>query len=431
MTLTLKRIILNITLIVILAVNVISGYGQGISFGARVTPSVVPSVAVKNPSPSNVYGRSDFNINFGIYAFKSFNSSPWGIKAGLEYGAVPFFVGFDAPRNAFGTGGGGDEQINTSFRTNNFGYAALVVSPTFKLLVKGRYLEFTAGPSIRFYNYPKNGFSELGFAFNRAVPYDENDPAAGPPDLRVRVTDLDLFYFSLPVSVDYAIRSGPRSQMKFGIMHNISKPLRGELEVQMYGKMYGGSFKPRTGFWGINLQYERLSKNASLSYEKRSPDRNVEGGIRKSLFVETYTKSRFLTATFDMRVAKNRNDGFGITGGAGIGNEYLSDATTDNISPYKRMLALPIGINYIVGRKSHGLEVGAGITPQIPLQHVRNGIRYSGTLYTSRIGYRFQPVNEGFIGRLAWNPVMEHIPVFSGHRLTLGNVAISAGYSFQ
>lgn len=199
MTQTSNRYVLRLTLAAILAANVLFTYGQGSAFGFRFTPSLVPSVAVENPSPSNVYGFSHFNINAGVYALKYFKSSRWGIKAGLDYGAIPYLVGIDAPRNAFGTGGGGDAQINTWLRTNEFDYAALTMTPTFKVPVKGRFLEFSAGPSVRFYNYPKDGFNELGFAFNRAIPYDENDPAAGPLDLRARITDLDLLYLSFPV----------------------------------------------------------------------------------------------------------------------------------------------------------------------------------------------------------------------------------------
>lgn len=408
-----------------------STYGQGTALGVRFTPSLVPSAAVENPSPSNLYNRSFFDVNGGVYALKYFKSSRWGIKAGLEFGALPNFVGFDAPRNAFGTGNGGNAQINTWLRSNKHAYAALTMTPTFKVPIKGRFLEISAGPSVRFYNFPKDGFSETSFAFNRAVPYDENDPAAGPPDLRVRITDLDLLYLSFPVSIDYVVRAGKRSQVKFGIMHNISKPLHGEVEVYMYGKMYSGSFRPRTGFWGVNVQFERLSKKASLPYEKRAPAPSVEGRLRKSLFVETYTKPGFVTANFDMRLIKDSNNGFGITVGAGIGNAYLSEAPTNNTSPYERYIALPVGINYIVGQKLHGLEVGTGVSPQIQLQGVRDGLRSSGAIYHGRVGYRFQPIYEGFIGRIAWAPTLERNRILSNYELTLGNVALSVGYSFK
>lgn len=42
-------------------------------------------------------------------------------------------------------------------------------------------------------------------------PFDFDDPAAGPPDLSVRVNNLDQFHFSFPVSADYVIRVNKRS----------------------------------------------------------------------------------------------------------------------------------------------------------------------------------------------------------------------------
>jgi hypothetical protein len=423
---------LAVTLTSLMVVNVTVVYGQGTGFGIRVTPSLVPNVAVKNSSPSNVFGWSHFNVNVGVYALRYFKSSLWGVKAGLDFGAIPNLVGIDAPRNAFGKGGNTDEQINTWLRTSKDSYKALTVTASFKVPIKARYFEFNAGPSVRFYDYyRKDGYSEIGLAFNRAVPYDENDPSAGPPDVRVRITDLDLPYLSFPVSVDYVVRMGKRNQVKFGLMHNISAPLHGELEVQMYGKLYPGSFRPRTGFWGINMQYERLSKKASTHFEKRLRTQKDEKSFRKSFFAESYTKPGFLAATFDMRLKKGSNNGVGFTFGAGLGNGYLSEVPTNNTSPYKQMLAIPVGINYIAGQKMHGLEVGTGVTPQIPLENVRGGSHESGTVYTGRIGYRFQPVREGFVGRIAWAPLLEHIPIQSNHELTLRNFAISVGYSFK
>ncbi len=428
---TWNKTITKLTLVAILAANVNYTCAQGTAFGIRFTPSYVPSAAVNNPSPSNVYGRSDFDINAGIYALRYFKLSPWGVKAGFEYGAIPFLVGIDAPRNAFGTGAGGDAQINSWFRTNEFGYAGFTISSTFRLPLKDRYLEFSGGPSVRFYNYPKNGFSEIGRAFNRVTPYDPDDPSAGPPDQRVRITDLDVLYLSFPVSVDYVIRTGKRSEVKFGLMHNISQPLHGELEMQMYGKMYLGTFRPRTGFWGVNIQYQRLSKQSASTFSKRIETPRIIGRYRKAVFVETYSSPGFLLANYDMRLGKDRNDGLGITLGAGLGNVYLSDVPTNNTSPYKRRLALPFGINYVVGQETHGAEIGASIIPQIPLSNIREGNNFQGTNYTARLGYRFQPIREGFLGRVAWSPTIERNTARGHSELALLNIAVSAGYSFK
>lgn len=431
MTYTSKRYIWKLTLAAILTANVMFSYAQTAAFGVRVTPSLVPPVSVENPSQSNIYGPYGLNINAGIYALKYFRTGRLGVKAGLEYGAVPFEVGVDAPINAFGTGAGGDSQIYMSFSTNSFGYAALTISPTYKLPIGGRFLEFTAGPSVRFYNYPRDGFYEIGLAFNRSTPYDPDDPSAGPPDVRARVTNLDLLYLSFPVSIDYVIRMNKRSQVKFGIMHNITRPLNGELDVQMYGQMYRGSFRPRTGFWGFNVQYERLSKRSVGSYQKRVFPPAITGRYRKALFVETFIPGGLLSANYDMRLKKDINHGIGFSAGAGLGGYYFTEVTNNNRATDRRMLVLPVAMNYIIGAKQHGLELGIGITPQIALDKVRdNSTEDNGIFFPLRIGYRLQPKKEGFTARTAWMPIFTKRTVFSD-AINITNFGVSLGYSFK
>lgn len=426
-----SRIALFITLAALFAANVMFSYGQTMALGARITPSHVPAASVKNSSPSNIYGKQGLNHNVGIYALKYFKTGRMGIKAGLEQGRFRFVTGVDAPRNAFGNGIGGDAQINIRFEVSPFMYNSLTISPTYKLPIKDRFLEFTIGPSIRHYGSSKGGYYEIMLAFNRSAPYDPNNPSHGAPDIRVTVPNLDHFYLSFPVSADYVVRASKRTQLKFGIMHNISKPLAGELEVQMYGKMYRGSFRHRTGFWGANVQYERLSKKAGVSYKKHVPGPERIEKYRKAVFIETYKKPGFLSANYDMRLKKDSNEGFGFTVGAGLGNAYLTNVQGDNTAPDRRRLVLPVGINYIIGAKQHGGEVGVGVTPQIPLNTIRDGFEYNGTVFSARLGYRFQPLREGFIGRIAWVPTAEKIPVYSGYEINWANVGVSVGYSFK
>ena len=436
-----KRTILFIALVAVVATNAINSYGQSTAFGVRITPSHIPGAMVENPSPSNIYGPQGINVNAGIYVLKYFGTGSMGIKAGLEHGAVHYEVGVDAPRNAFGVGTGGDSQVNVGFGANPFSYNALTVSYAYKVPIKKRFFEFTLGPSVRHYGYGEDGFYEIVLAFNRSTPYDENDPSAGPPDVRTRVTNLDRLYLSFPVSVDYVVRTGRRSQVKFGIMHNISTPLHGDLEVQMYGKMYQGTFRPRTGFWGVNVQYERLTKRYEASYKKREVSAQSVGTYRKSLFIETYIKPDFLThdyakptflsANYDIRLKKDSNQGFGLTGGVGLGDEYLTEVQTDNKPNQRRRLALPVGINYLIGAQQHGGEFGMGVIPQIPLNKVRDGFAYRGTSYNLRLGYRFQPLREGFTARVAWVPTIARVPLYSDYTLELGNIGLSVGYSFK
>lgn len=419
----------RVTLAAIMAVSVTCSYGQGLGIGFRVTPSRVGGVAVENPSPSNVWGWGINDVNYGVYALKYFKSSRWGARLSVDFGRVNNLVGIDAPENAFGKRDG-DEQVNVWFRTNAFRHTAISLMATYKIPINGRYFELKAGPSLRKYNlFPKDEFSEIFLAFNRATPFDQHTEV---PDVRARITDLDEVHISLPVSIDYVIRMSKRYQVKFGLMYNISKPLDGDLAVQMYGDMYYGKFRPRTSFYGINAEFEWLTRRASSNYQKRLPSvSTAQGKFRKSFYAESFTTDGFLTANFDMRVKHDRNHGFGFSAGAGLGNGYLGEVPSNNRSPWERSLAIPLAINYIVGKNKHGVELAIGVTPQIALQQDRDGIPDYGALYNGRLGYRFQPIREGFIGRVSWAPFREYNSYQERHDLTLKNFAVSVGYSFK
>ncbi|MGB4400991.1 MAG: hypothetical protein WBJ10_16585, partial [Daejeonella sp.] len=94
-----------------------------ISLGARFTANRYPSARVENPSPSNIYGSKHSSIETGIYGLRYFKNERMGIKMGFEFGLIPWDLGIDAPRNAFGTGSG-DGELNTSISFNDFSYKA-------------------------------------------------------------------------------------------------------------------------------------------------------------------------------------------------------------------------------------------------------------------------------------------------------------------
>lgn len=426
-----KIIIFIITSAAIFATDVIACYGQNVALGFRSTGALYPSVKVGNPSPSNIFGPADFTPIIGIYGLKYFKTGRAGIKASVERGGVPHNLGIDAPRNAFGTGAGGEAQINSIYSSNDITYNAFTVSATYKLPVKRRFLEFTVGPSVRHYGYDKGGYEGMIWAYNRSVPYDFEDPAAGPADLVTRIYGLDTYHLSFPISVDYVIRTTKRTQFKVGIMHNIAAPLSGELEVMMNGKIYEGTFKPRTGFWGLNLQYERLSKKSALSYTRRLTPASILDTYRKAIIIENYIRPGLFSVNYDMRLKKDVNSGFGVAAGVGFGNRYYAEITNDNKTSWKRLLALPFGLNYILGPKRHALELGVGITPQIPLEKVRDGMaEFSHFYIPARIGYRFQPLRDGLIARVAILPIAEKTPTTS-FGFDKFNVGLSVGYSFK
>ncbi len=235
---------------------VIPLHGQTTSIGARFTANSYSEAEVENPSPSTISGSKHSSIETGIYALKYFKNERIGVKAGLEFGLIPWDVLVRAPRNAFGNGTG-DGEINTGLSTNDFSYKAITLSVAYNVPLHRRHLEIVAGASVRDYAFGSG--HGLGFAFNRSTPYDPGDPSQGPPDVNVRIYSLDeQFHISFPVSIDYAFKLGGRTQLKVGLMRNIEvKPIAdSELTVIMYGKTYIGKFTPKTAFWGLNAQFD-------------------------------------------------------------------------------------------------------------------------------------------------------------------------------
>lgn len=76
----------------------------------------------------------------------------------------------------------------------------------------------------------------------------------------------------------------------------------------------------------------------------------ITGERKKSVFVELLGNGAGISGNFDTRLKPDRNDGFGLRAGAGISGRYIT---------------LPLGLNYIIGKKRSGLETGIGVTPVV------------------------------------------------------------------
>lgn len=427
-------LLLKTTAIFLLAV-VFESYGQTTSIGARFTTSLYRAAFVENPSPSNIYGPRHSSIDIGVYGLRYFKGEQWGVKMGLELGLIPWLLRVDAPRNAFGTGDGGDQLIQTGIGGNDFSYKSITISAAYKVPLKNRFLEISAGTSVRDYAFG-DGSQGLGFAFNRTVPYDPDDPSHGPPDVDAELEPLDdEFHISFPITVDYVFSTGKRSQLKFGIMNNIAiKPLsKSELTVIMYGETYKGKFSPRTSFWGVNAVFEYgLSRKAGETFHYQISQAELIGKYKKALFVENHGSGIFLTGNFDTRLKKDVNDGFGVKLGIGKGRGYHTEITNNNKPTERSSISLPVGVNYILGKKRHGIEAGIGVTAQIALDKVVSAqTTYKDVYFPYYIGYRYQPIKEGLVARVAWTPLYTRSQANTNFDYIYYNTGISIGYSFR
>lgn len=414
-----------ITIAVLVTAVVFHAYGQTTSLGARFTANRYPSARVENPSPSNIYGSKHSSIETGIYALKYFKSERMGIKMGLEFGLIPWDLGVDAPNNAFGNGVG-DYLIHHNVSFNDFSYKAVTLSASYKVPLKNRILEITAGASVRDYAFG-DGDDGIYYAFNRSPRYDPDDPTQSP-DINAVIKSLDdQFHISFPVSVDYVFKTSNKTQLKIGVMRNIAvKPISdSELTVIMYGEKYKGKYSPLTGFWGFNMQFDYdLKKKSGGILKTHTEPSDLMERYRKSLYVEHRGSGISLTANYDMRLKKNRNDGLGFKAGFGDGRTYYTPVTNNNKSTKRKYISVPLGMNYIIGKRRHGLEAGIGYTPQLALDKVEDGPGFISTI-PFNLGYRFQPIKEGLIVRAAWTPTLNKYGFYGGW------TGLSLGYSFK
>ena len=112
------------------------------------------------------------------------------------------------------------------------------------------------------------------------------------------------------------------------------------------------------------------------------------GKHQKSVFVEGGGNGIGVSVNFDTRLKPDRNDGFGFRAGAGIVGTYIT---------------LPLGINYIAGKKRSGFESGFGITPVYNFNPGEYSSFFDVTKFTTleivTMGYRLQSIN-GFMFRI-------------------------------
>lgn len=163
---------------------------------------------------------------------------------------------------------------------------------------------------------------------------------------------------------------------------------------------------------------------------------------RKTVFAELGGNGLVISANFDMRLKKDRNDGFGFRAGIGGGSlesvypDYYYYDNNGNVSfnlvkERINLVTVPLSINYIVGKRRSGFEAGLGTT--IVFANARNGFsnneittdKAAGLLGVMNLGYRFQPIKRGVMFHVNWTPI------FSTSSFGAGWFGLGIGYSFK
>lgn len=167
-----------------------------------------------------------------------------------------------------------------------------------------------------------------------------------------------------------------------------------------------------------------LLSEISLQAQSGTPD-----PYHKAIFAEAFGQGLQAGLHYDMRLERGRQDGPGFRLGIGGIFTGTSDAGAGPVN--SGVVGFPVGLNYLLGEKRSAFEAGLGlmplyastdlISPVKPKIVNDNGWSTSGFM---NLGYRFQPVHNGFTFRLAWTPVI-------GSEGFISRFGISAGYAFK
>lgn len=149
----------------------------------------------------------------------------------------------------------------------------------------------------------------------------------------------------------------------------------------------------------------------------------------RAIYAEFLGNGLVFSLNYDWRFERGRQDGHGMRaglGGAPIAGRDLFGTRAEGV-----VIMLPVAYNYMIGKGRSAFEMGAGITPLAARVEV---IEFGGdkrkntdfaVVGVLNAGYRFQPLNKGFVFRFNWTPIISEegfSPVWLG---------LSFGYGFK
>lgn len=147
--------------------------------------------------------------------------------------------------------------------------------------------------------------------------------------------------------------------------------------------------------------------------------KNIHHKYDKIAFVELLGAAGFYSINYDMRTAKNKRDGWGYR----VGYERISTNFRDTIGgtinfTKIKFTAIPLVLNYLIGKKKGFLELGVGATYfkfKGEAQSITTVERYQAETFKQtfgnivgsfNVGYRHLPYSYGFMYRVAFTPLL-------------------------
>ena len=133
-------------------------------------------------------------------------------------------------------------------------------------------------------------------------------------------------------------------------------------------------------------------------------------GHNKAIFLELGGSGLLYSFNYDQRLQRGRQDGMGFRVGiGGLGASFSADG--EGTRARASYVAAPLTFNYLLGARRHALELGAGATlfnGQVDGQVDDQNFDVNGfaAIPHANIGYRFQALDDGFVGRFTYSPFL-------------------------
>jgi len=169
------------------------------------------------------------------------------------------------------------------------------------------------------------------------------------------------------------------------------------------------------------IQAQSCNSNENYNYNNYGKKNYDEGrSPQKAIFVEWRGNGIGKSINFDSRFSGGSN-GLGLR--VGIGATDLELDTTDETDISYSALTIPAGINYIIGKRRHGIEAGVGYTTILD----KNNDDHEGQAFLN-LGYRFKPKRSGILFRFTYTPTFNANEIEFEFDKT--KTAISLGWAF-
>ena len=147
-----------------------------------------------------------------------------------------------------------------------------------------------------------------------------------------------------------------------------------------------------------------LTCNILLAQEKRF------SGHGSQIQLEIPGPAGVFSVRFESRFMKRPN-GMGYTVGFGAAPYNLEESCNDG-----GFLTIPLGLNYLLGKEDHMLEIGAGAVlkilgggtkvwcPELEDNFIENG---NPAYFYGLVGYRYQPISKRLTWRIFVSPLFQ------------------------